>query len=48
MIKLFKRKIRRINDSAVVTVPKHIIESEKLTLGKEYEFIIRIPEPKKE
>ncbi len=48
MIKTFRRKIRRINKSVVVTIPKYIVEGEKLTLGQEYEFIIRIPEPKKE
>ena len=43
MIKTFKRKIRRINDSVSVTIPKYLFESEGLELGHEYEFIIRIP-----
>ena len=46
MIKIFKRKIRKINKSTVTTIPKHIVDDEKLILGQEYEFIIKIPEPK--
>ena len=47
MIKTFRRKIRRINKSVVVTIPKYIIEGEKLTVGQEHDFIIRIPDKEK-
>ena len=44
MIKTFKRRIRKINDSAVVTIPKFLVESEGLVLGDKYDFIIKIPD----
>ena len=44
MIKTFKRRIRKNNDSTVVTIPKFLVESENLTMGNKYEFIIKIPE----
>ena len=48
MIEQFRRKIRAGSQHFYVTIPKWLVESKKLKIGQEYEFIIRIPEPKQQ